>query len=76
MTDTVAMPDKTEEEKEWMAENDAHTLTEAEVIKADPERFKMAQEVAKKIAEDQKAKAEAMQRIANAKMEYKNSPKE
>jgi hypothetical protein len=63
-----------EEEKRWMAEDDAYTLARAEAIKKDEERMNAASEAAKRMAEDQKERAKnqvdqakAMERIAKGK---------
>jgi len=63
-------PSMTEEDKKWQAENDAHTLAEAEVIKGDSKRLKAAQETAKKISEEAEERAKGMKAISN--MGYKS----
>ena len=68
------MPDKKEEE--WKAESDARALQEAEAIKADEKRMGRAQKAAKRMLEEEQVKAEALKKIAGAKMEYSKSPKE
>lgn len=55
------------DEKQWRSESDAHTLAEARVIYDDPERLRLAQEAAKKMAEDQKEKADAMGKVAGSR---------
>jgi hypothetical protein len=62
-------------EEDWQAEDDAHTIARAEEVKADPERLKRAQKAAKRIVEQEKARAKAMEKLAKAKLEYPNSPK-
>ena len=63
-------------EEDWEAESDARTLAEAEGIKAVPEKMKKAQAAAKRMLAEEKAKAEAMEKIAGAKFDYKDKPKE
>ncbi len=62
------------EQERMMAEMDAHTLAEAEAIKADTKRHGNATEAAKRLAEAQEARAKAMRDIADARMNYNNSP--
>jgi len=52
------------EEKRWKAENDAHTLAEAETIKADKSRLSAARKVAETQATEMRDRANAMSRIA------------
>jgi len=66
----------TKSQDQWEAENDAQTLVSAEAIKADEPRYKKAQVAAKKLLKEQEDKAAAMKKIAGAKLEYKNTPKE
>lgn len=54
----------TDEEKKWRAESDARTLAEAEVIKNDEQRLKLAKEVAKKMAEKAQDEAHSMKTVA------------
>ncbi len=61
-------------EDDWQAEDDARTIARAEAIKADPERMKKAMEAAKRIAERERIEKEAMQKLADAKMDYSKSP--
>lgn len=58
-----------EEDKKWQAENDAHTLAEAEVIKGDENRLKAAQEAAVRLSNEKEAEAKGMKAIAG--MTYK-----
>jgi len=67
---------KQKSEEYWKAENDARTLVDAEAIKADEPRMKKAQAAAKKMLDEEQARAEAMKKIAGAKMTYNKSPKE
>jgi len=55
-----------EQDKKWQAEDDARTLSQAEVISKDPERLKLAQEAAKDMAEKKLKEATAMQKIADS----------
>lgn len=52
-------------EHEWRAESDANTLAEAKVIAQDTARLKAAQTAAARLADEQKAKAAAMQKVAD-----------
>ena len=63
-------------EKDWQAESDARTLTEAEVIKSDEKRMGAAQKAAKRIQEEEEIRATAMKKIAGAKMDYSKSMKD
>ncbi len=49
---------------DWEAESDAHTLAQAEAIKADKRRMGRAAKAAKKLADEQAEKAKAMKKIA------------
>jgi hypothetical protein len=62
------MPDiaGSEKEKDWQAECDAQTIADAEGIKSDSARFERAQKAAKRMMEEQKARAEALERLAKA----------
>lgn len=53
-------------EKDWEAIWDAETLARAELIKSTPARLKAATAWAKKLVDEEKAEAEAMQTVANA----------
>lgn len=71
----------TKQELKWQADSDAHTVSEAAAIKADPVRLAAAQKAAVKLAVDQKkqaiqarTKASAMTRLA-AKPKPKASTK-
>jgi len=68
------MAEKQKSEEDWKAESDARTLVDAEAIKVDEPRMKKAQAAAKKMLDEEQARAEAMKKIAGAKMTYKNSP--
>ncbi len=68
-------PMSTKSEADWEAESDARTIIEADVIKADPQRFSKAQARAKIMLEEAEAKAKALKKLANANMSYPKSPK-
>lgn len=55
------------EEKKWRARSDARTLAEAEEIKADKERHKLAIEGAKEIAHEEIARVKGVMKVANTK---------
>jgi hypothetical protein len=57
----------TMEEAKWQAENDARTLKEAEVIKADNARLKAAANMAAQMVKKEEAEAKAMKKIASLK---------
>ena len=61
------MPNLSVEEKRWQAENDARTLAEANVIQSDPERLDKAKQAAAKMAEEERARANAMSKVARSK---------
>ncbi len=61
-------------EDDWEAESDAHALEQAEMIRSDLPRFSKAITAAKIIAERKAKEKEAMEKVANAKMVYDNSP--
>lgn len=54
-------------DKDWDAIWDAETLARAEIIKGDADRLKAATAWAKKLVEEEKAEADAMGKVANAK---------
>lgn len=58
------MPTLTKDQQKWIRESDAHSLAEAERIKADPTRFKGAQSEAKKMAEATAKQAQALKKVA------------
>lgn len=53
---------------DYYPEGDANTLVQAELIRKDPERFKAAQEAAKKMVEEQKANMAGLKKIASKKV--------
>ena len=57
------MTDEQREEK-WKAEGDAHTLSEAEVIRGDEKRLEKAQEAAIRLAKEAEEQASAMKDVA------------
>lgn len=64
----------TAEEKRWQAEEDAHTLARANVIREDPDRLKAAQGAAKKMAEDEREQANAMSKVAKGQQSRAKRP--
>lgn len=54
----------TKEDKKWRAQCDARTLADAEAIKTDKARLKLAQMKAKEMAKEAEVKAKAMKKIA------------
>ena len=52
------------EERDWQAESDVRTLSEAEAIRNDPERMKRAAKKAKQMVKEEEAKAKGMRKIA------------
>lgn len=61
------MPSDAQEAK-WKAENDARTLAEAETVKADMERMKMAKKAAQTMVKDKRVEAMAWAKIAAGKL--------
>ncbi len=53
------------ENKRWQRESDAHTLAEAEAIKADKARLAGAAQAAKKMADDRLKSAKEFTKVAN-----------
>jgi len=51
-------------DKDWEARQYAHTLTEAEAIKKDPKKLKMAAMAASQMKQEQQEKARAFTRVA------------
>jgi hypothetical protein len=52
-----------EQEAKWRAEEDARTLAEANVIRKDPGRLDKAKEAARKIADEERKRANAMSAV-------------
>ena len=61
-------------EADWQAEDDAYALKQAEMIRKDLPRFSKAIAAAKKMAEEKAKEKEALDKVANSKMSYDNSP--
>jgi hypothetical protein len=61
-------------DEEWRARDDARTLAEAELIKADAGRMNKTQEAAIKMADENKEEKEAMENVAAGKHMFPNSP--
>ena len=55
------------QDKEWQAEDDARTLSQARIIYDDPGRLERAQQKAKEMAEEKKKEADAMGKVAGSK---------
>lgn len=55
----------TKDEKKWRAESDAYTLAEAEAIRADKSRLKLAAVEAKKMAKEAEARAKGMKKVSS-----------
>lgn len=53
------------QEKQWRAESDAHTLIEAELIKKDQSRVKSAGQQVKRIAVETQKRAKAINNVAH-----------
>jgi hypothetical protein len=58
-------------EKDWMAESDFHSLTEAEKIKSDKQRHSAAIKAGKNVVEKRTQEVNAMKKVANKKMPMK-----
>lgn len=63
----ISVPDPVQEKK-WKAESDARTLCEAEAIKKDRERMRLAAQAAQKMAKDKAVEAMDMKKVAGGKM--------
>jgi pyruvoyl-dependent arginine decarboxylase (PvlArgDC) len=61
----------TKQDKMWRAQSDAGILAEAEVIKNDRTRLKMAASEAKRMADEAVEKAKSMTKIAKTKVSRK-----
>ena len=63
------MPELTisKQEKRWMAEEDARTIAESEIIKNDRRRLIAAKRAALDLAKQEKEKADAMKAVAKTK---------
>lgn len=72
MKGSLAYPKMSEDEKDWRAEDDARTLSNAEAIKADPERMDRAAKAAKRMLEEEKARTEGLQKVAKGQLAYKS----
>ncbi len=64
----MPVPRQTRQEQQWQAEEDARTIANAEAIKADLKRFRLASGAAKRLASEQLTKAKAMLRVASSRM--------
>lgn len=54
-------------DKQWEAENDARTLTDAAAITADGRRMGQAKVAAKRMLKEEQVKARALQQVAHGK---------
>lgn len=72
MPSELTYPKMSEKEKDWRAEDDARTLSNAEAIKADPERMERASKAAKRMLEEEKARTEGLQKVAKGQLSYKS----
>jgi hypothetical protein len=62
-------------EREWQARYDASTLSDAEVIKANPARLQAAKDAAVKLAEEKGKEKKAMDKVARTPAKATPSPK-
>ena len=76
MPSDLAYPKMTEQEKDWRAEDDARTLSNAEAIKADTERMERAAKAAKRMLEEEEARTKGLQMVAKGQLKYKNMDKQ
>jgi type IV secretory pathway VirB10-like protein len=60
------------EERRWRAEDDARTLSEAQLIKKDAERLQQAKQAAEEMANKKAEEAAAMRNVANQRKKSKN----
>jgi hypothetical protein len=66
-----------EDEKRWRAEQDAHTLAEAQVISKDQDRLTAAQQEAERVAKSAEERAQAYKNVSRkgqAKRQGTRSP--
>ncbi len=68
-------PSKADEEK-WQAESDARAMQQMGEIIGDPKRHERAKKKMDEMISDMEKSKKAMEIMAGAKMEYKNSPRE
>ena len=57
----------TADEKRWQAEYDARTLSEAKIISDDEKRLAAAKVAADRLAEEERIKAEALEKVSNVR---------
>lgn len=57
------------DEKRWQAEDDARAMAQAEEVKADKARLDAAQQAAKRMADEETKRAQAMRKVAGRKSE-------
>lgn len=58
----------TVDEKRWQAEDDARTLAAANVILQDPGRIKKAKTAAERMADEERERADALNKVATTKV--------
>jgi hypothetical protein len=63
----IAKIKMSKEEERWKAESDARTLSDADVIRNDPERLKKAIEAAKRLFVEKRKEADAIEKVADSK---------
>ena len=56
------------QDKEWRAQDDARTLSQAAAIKKDKARLKLAKEAAKPMVEERTAELQGLRNVANLKV--------
>lgn len=61
-------PTESKTEKEWQAQEDAHTLARAEAIKADQNRLTAAQVAAQKMLDDEKKDVQLLSKVAGRRV--------
>lgn len=57
----------TADEKRWQAESDARTLSEAKIISDDENRLSAAKTAAERLAEEERKRAEALEKVSNVR---------
>ncbi len=56
---------ETADEKRWQAESDARSLSEAKIISDDEKRLAAAKVAAERLAEEERERAEAMEKVSD-----------
>jgi len=65
--------DKPKSQKEWQAEDDAHTLARAEAIRADSSRHQAAKSAAQKMLDDEREDVRLLSKVAGRRAPRKQS---